>query len=339
MSFFSFPPDQVLTPCSVDTPTMPVGGSVKVARGADGGERLLATSGATVDPTQFRVFQFSSKVKGPPLLESSQVEPKIDGSPEEPDVLVALEMLSFHTGLSERVNLETRATVRITVGKDESSTDKQFDTVFWSIAAGLKLYDEAKNDRSDAKELKSDLHKAFGNRPIEVPGGLARLSFEVVKHKEPEWWQRIFKFMRSGTGQSLVSVLGFPAITQQAIGVLDELLNKVAGNETQPLFKSLPMRLALSKYAREAFVGGSPRVRIGALTQGFCVLARGQDFNALNEANVLYYPTYGRLVPAGVNESDLMTGNYDDPLQDVTYAVFRVGTRGTKLDPTFNFSS
>ena len=44
---------------------------------------------------QFVVFQMNPKAEGPTILESSQVDPLIDGSPEEPDVLTSLEMLSF----------------------------------------------------------------------------------------------------------------------------------------------------------------------------------------------------------------------------------------------------
>jgi len=46
---------------------------------------------------------------------------------------------------------------------------------------------------------------------------------------------------------------------------------------------------------------------------------------------------YGKLAPGNVSETDLVGGRYDDPLKDVTYAVFRVGMKKTKLDPTFNF--
>jgi hypothetical protein len=165
------------------------------------------------------------------------------------------------------------------------------------------------------------------------------MSFEVVKHQEPPWWKQIFKFLESGTGQTLVSVLGFPAITNQAIQVIDQLLERLTDAKPEVLFKSLPMRLALSKYARDEFTGGNPRVKCGVLSQGFCVMARGRDFEAVSKADVIYYPTYGKLVPQKVNEPDLLAENYDDPLQNVTYAIFRVGMKSTKLDPTFNYSS
>jgi hypothetical protein len=300
---------------------------------------LPADRGSAVDlSTQFIIFQLNNKMDGRSVLESSAVEPNIDGSVDQPDVLVSLEMLSFQLGIHENVDPDTRATMRINFGKDDSSNDRRFDTAFWSIAAGLRLYDQAKNKKTDGKDLKSDLHKAFGHRPVEIPGGLGRLSFEVVRHKEPPWWKQIFSFLQSGTGEALVSVLGFPAITTQAIKVLDELLARLTDSKPEPLFKSLPMRLALSKYARDNFTGGSERVRIGSLRPGFCIMARGKDFKTIAEANVIYYPTYGKLVPRDLSESDLFSGNYEDQLRETTYVVCRLGMKSTKLDPTFNFS-
>lgn len=288
---------------------------------------------------QFIAFQMSNQIEGPTILEAASVDPNITGSHDEPDVLVALEMLSFHVGESEKIGEDTRATMRINIGKDESSTDKTFDTVFWSIAAGLKLYDSHKNGRSESKDLKGDFRKAFGNRPIEIPGGLARLSFQVVKHKEPPWWKTMLGFGQSEGAKQLISVLGFPAITTQAIGVIDELLERVSDSEPEVLFSSRPMRLALSKWARDEFTGGNPRIRMGSLKQGFCVLARGQDYQAIAESNALYYPHYGKLAPGDLSESDLISGRYDDPMKDITYGVFRMGMRSAKLDPTFNFQS
>jgi hypothetical protein len=348
MISFHFPPDDVVTLFPNETaesglagPQSP-GAQIKAGRFEGSSRRLALASdhGKNVDlSNQFVVFQFSTQPDGPALLESSAVEPSIDGSRDEPDILVAMEMLSFHLGAGEAIDRETRATMRINFGKDESSTDKRFETVFWSIAAGMNLYNEARGQRTDAKEFKTDFHKAFGNRPIEIPGGLGRLSFEVIKHREPKWWERIFTFLQSDTTKSLISVLGFPAITSQAIAAIDELLNRISDTQPEPLFKSIPMRFALSNFARDEFTGGNPRIKTGSLRQGFCLLARGRDFPTLNGANVVYYPAYDRLAPGEVSEADLVSGNYPDPLSDVTYAVFRVGMKRTRLDPTFNYNA
>jgi len=345
MTLFSFSRDDVVTPYSL----VPSDGGLaqeSVSGGNIYGNQspvaLAADRGTVLKPAeqldQFFVFQLSNQAEGPTILESSQAESTLMGSAEqEPDVLVSMKMESFHLAADEDVDPNTRATLRVTCGKDESSTDSRFDTLFWSVAAGLKLYEQFKTPNATLKNTKADFRKAFGNRPIEVPGGLARLSFEVVKHKEPAWWQRIFTFLQSDTAESLISVLGFPAITLQAISVIDELLNRLVDSEPKVLFKSVPMRLALSKWARNEYTGGNPRIKIGCLNPGFCVLARGRDFDTIARSNAIYMPTYDRLVPADVGQGDLVGGTYDDPFKHVTYAVFRVGMKPTKLDPTFNF--
>ena len=341
MSYFNFSVDDVITSYSV-TKDLVTKQKSMASKGEQTRGLAFSTDKSSTIPIedQFIVFQFNpNSDEGATILESSEIEPKISGSIESPDVLVALEMLSFNLGENESIDSDTRATMRINFGKDASSTDKKFDTVFWSIAAGLNLYDQTQGKPSESKDLNSDFQRAFANRPIEIPGGLGKLSFEVVKHNEPPWWKRIFNFGQSNTGQSLVSALGFPAITTQAIGLLDELFDKFDGAEPEVLFKSLPMRLALSKFAIDEFTGGNSRVRIGTLSRGFCVMARGRDYQAIAKSNSIYYPTYGKLVPANVSVPDFLGGKYEDPLKDITYAVFRLGMRETKLDPTFNYSS
>lgn len=286
---------------------------------------------------QFLIFQLSSKKNLPTILESSQNEPILEGSSENPDVLMNMEMLSFNMGQNENIDKNARATMRINIGKDDSSTDKNFDTAFWSIAAGLNLYNQAKKGPSDPQDLKSDFRKAFGNRPIEIPGGLSKISFEVVKHREPEWWQRIFSFLESNVGKTLISTVGFPAIGTNAINMLNDFLNNLDKSEPEILFKSSFLRLALTKQARQDFNIGSELMNMGCLNPGFCVLARGKDFDDIANSNATYYPTYGKLVPMNVSAADLLKNNYDDPFKDITYSVFRVGMKATKLDPNFNF--
>lgn len=287
---------------------------------------------------QFIVFQLSNSASGPSILESSEVTSSIIGSSDEPDVLMNLEMQSFHIAQNLEIDKNSRATMRINIGKDENSTDKNFNTAFWSVAAGLDLYNKAKNKPADPKDLKVDFKQAFGNRPIEIPGGLAKMTFEVVKHREPKWWQRIFKFLQSDTGKAFSSTLGFPAITSNAINMLDELLNKLDKSDPEILFKSRPLRLALSEKSKNDYTGGSERIRIGSLSPGFCVLAKGKDFDKFINSDAFYYPTYGKLVPSKVSSSQLVNGDYDDPFKNVTYSVFRVGMKQNKLDPSFNFS-
>ena len=286
---------------------------------------------------QFIVFQLNNSETGGTVLETSNVVPTLDGGTEAPDVQMSIEMIAFHVGQDEGIPENTRATMRLVIGKDENSRDKYFDTAFWTIAAGLQLYDQATGKAAESKDLKADFTKAFGKRPIEIPGGLARMTFEVVKHKEPQWWQRVFGFLQSGTGKALTSVIGFPAIGVTAIGLVDELLNKLNDDITGVLFKSRPLTLALSKMAKDDFSGGNPRVKVGCLNPGFCVIARGRDYGVLANADAYFYTSYGKLVPSSVSEADLLADNYDDPFKNCTYGIFKIGMRGAKLNPDFNY--
>ncbi|MBL7828946.1 MAG: hypothetical protein JNJ57_20085 [Saprospiraceae bacterium] len=287
---------------------------------------------------QFIIFQLNNTETESTLLETSQVDPKIEGSDAEPDIQLNMEMIAFHIGQNEGIPDDTRATMRLVIGKDENSRDKYFDTAFWTVAAGLQLYNQATGKAAESKDLKADFTKAFGKRPIEIPGGLARMTFEVIKHREPAWWQRVFGFLQSGTGRTLTSVIGFPAITNTAIGLVDELLNKLNEDMTGVLFKSRPLTLALSKQAKNDFSGGNPRIKVGCLSPGFCVIARGRDYGLLNTADAYFYTAYGKLVPSSVSMEDLLAGKYNDPFANCTYAVFKIGMRGTKLNPDFQYS-
>ena len=297
----------------------------------------LESTGTEELSNQFIVFQLNNTETGGTVLETSTVTPTLDGGETAPDVQMSIEMIAFHIGQDEGIPQDTRATMRLVIGKDENSRDKFFDTAFWTIAAGLQLYDQATGKAAESKDLKADFTKAFGKRPIEIPGGLARMTFEVVKHKEPQWWQRVFGFIQSGTGKALTSVIGFPAIGQAAIGLVDELLNKITDEVTGVLFKSRPLTLALSKMAKEDFSGGNPRVRVGCLNPGFCIIARGRDFGLLSNVDAYFYPAYGKLVPSSVSEVDLLADNYDDPFKNCTYGVFKIGMRSAKLNPDFNY--
>ena len=311
---------------------------------------------------QFLVFQLNNTETGGTVLETSLVEPALAGSEEAPDMQMTIEMIAFHVGKNEGIPDNTRATMRLVIGKDENSRDKYFDAALalqaacgrrlagvmashvpgmytWTIAAGLQLFNDAQGKPAESKELKADFTKAFGKRPIEIPGALARMTFEVVKHKEPQWWQRVFGFIQSGTGKALTSVIGFPAIGHTAIGLIDELLNKLDADTTGVLFKSRALTLALSRQAKTDFSGGNPRIKVGCLNPGFCVIARGRDYPVLANADAFFYSAYGKLVPSSVSEEQLVTGKYEDPFKNCTYGIFKIGMREATLNPNFNYSS
>ncbi len=285
---------------------------------------------------QFILFQFNQDKEGPPILDTSEVIPSKQGSEEKPDAMARIQLASFSVGSEEGIDKTTRATLRMDLGKD-TNADSPLDTVFWSIAAGLNLYDNIKNKRSEAKDLKTDFNQAFSGRPVEIPGSLGRLSFEVVKHREPKWWQKIFTFLQSGSGKALIAAVGFPAITGQAIGFLDELLNRLDKSDPKVLFKSRPMTLALTARARDAFTAGLPNINVGVMNPGFCLLARGRDYKTLLDNKPEYMGSVGLLKPQDMELEEFLRSPVNNPFSKITYAVLKVSTGETKLNPTLDY--
>lgn len=297
---------------------------------------LAAASGIRISQQelsdQFLLFQLHGRTDGVGVIDTSQVEPAQSGSAEKPDALAVVKLVSFNVGTEEGIDKDTRATLRLDLGKDASS-DSPLDTVFWSIAAGLNLYHDIENKRSEAADLETDFNEAFSRRPVEIPGALGNLSFEVIKHKEPKWWRKIFTFLRSGTGRALTSAVGFPGITGQAIGFLDELLNRLDRSNPEVLFKGRPMTLALTSRARDSYTGGVPSVRVGVMNPGFCLLARGRDYEQLATGDPVYMASYGLLKPKGMTMTEFLKTPSSNPFNRLTYAVLKVNTAEAKLRP------
>lgn len=348
MSMFTFSPQHTLTGItSGDLQRTPRGAVIKGVRSSDAlwdeehepsfvRDDGIAPSKDDLQD-QFVVFQLNNEQEGPAILNAEAVTSQLEGSEDQPDVLARLNLISFHVGAHDTVKENTRATMRINFGKDPSSSDRAFDTAFWAVAAGLKLYNESTGKPAENKELAADMNRAFGNRPIEIPGGLGNLSFEVIKHEEPKWWQRTFRFLQGSAGQALTSVLGFPAITQSAINIIDELVGRLEKDDPEILFKSAPMRLALTQRAHDEFTGGSRRIRLGSLNPGYCILARYRDYKAFAESDAVFYPSLGLLAPSDADPTVVANLTRDNPLNDLTYAVFRVRMKSAQLDPSFNF--
>jgi hypothetical protein len=109
MSAFSFPPDQVST--LFEAQRRPVKGKATRSqqRAAKQPFALVAANEQGADlSNQFVVVQFNNQADGDSFIESSAVDPGIVGSPQEPDLLVALELRSFQLGAVEPSLLAAR---------------------------------------------------------------------------------------------------------------------------------------------------------------------------------------------------------------------------------------
>ena len=58
---------------------------------------------------QFLVFQLNNTDTGGTVLETSLVDPALNGSEEAPDVQMTVEMIAFHVGENEGIPENTRA--------------------------------------------------------------------------------------------------------------------------------------------------------------------------------------------------------------------------------------
>ena len=297
-------------------------------------DRAQATGGVLADiANQFLLFHLTPAG----LQEPSEVPPVTEGSEDAPDMLVAASLEAFQMDHSD-LRPGDSATLRFTMGKDPSSTDRNFDNAFWCIAAGLRLFDDVESEPASAPDLRTDFKKAFGNRPIEIPGSLAVMSFEIVRHEPEAWWQRIFKFLESGTGKALTSALGFPAITQTAIQVIDELVSRFQDNAGS-LLKSRPTTFALSQRAMSAYTHSNPQIRMASLNPGWSLIARGADYARLTRdgPRIRFYSQLGVIAPEGLSLPELIAAPESNPYNDMTYGLLRIDMKPTQLDPKFNY--
>jgi hypothetical protein len=282
---------------------------------------------------QFLVFQLAKQASGSPIvLEPSSVDPLIETNTSTPDVAMDIKLLSFHLAENEPVKSDSRATLRLTVNRaEESMRGGNFETLYWAVTAGLNLWDDVKKRKAEDKKLNSDFKKALGNKLIEIPGGLGDIKLEIIKHKEPSWWKNVFQFARSDAGKSLVSALGFPAITNQVLRFVDEAASRFEKTSPEILFASNSLKFAFSKSARADFFS-SGATKIGALNQGTWLMARGRDFRTLANIPAYYNGTFGRIVPADISTAEILDESYVDPFRNITYAVFGVAMKAYKYD-------
>lgn len=335
---FGAKPDWAATTWSIDTPKkLPT--DFPALYGPDNEAVVFMSAERSAPPiataelsNQFIAFQLTEKNGKSILLESSAVEPEIETPDATPDVVMDARLEAFHLGDNEPVAKDARATLRLTINKaDDSPRARNFETLYWAVTAGLKLHDDVRNKRAESQDLNADFRKALGNKYIEIPGALGEIKFEVIRHREPSWWKKVFTFADSPTGKALTAALGFPAVTQQVVRFVDEAANRLENTNPEVLFASRPLKFAFSKQARKSYVGSGP-VNIGALNPGRWVLARGRDFKTLANAQAWFWGTYGRLVPGSVTGPDVVGGSYPDPFKNITYAVVTVQAKAHKLD-------
>lgn len=274
---------------------------------------------------QFILFQLAEGDKR--VLNTTEVEPKLLGA-DKPDINMLLDFEAFKIGSGEGIDPDTKATLQLKIGQ-ENKQDK-LDKLFYCINAGLDLYNKVAKKNSEAKDFRKPTAEALGNKPISLPAGTGQISLQVVKHKEPKWWQRVFGFAKSNSAQDLFSLIGLPGITKLAIDSVSGMLDNLFDKEPEILFQSQPIKLAFSKFAKEELGGGISATSVSCLNPGFWVMARRADYDRIINNKPLYYTGPGLLAPQDMPAQEISSDA--NPFSQITYAIIRARMKEVDLN-------
>jgi len=262
------------------------------------------------------------------------IKPTLETSEKFPDVVLDSRLVSFHIGESERLEQDTKATVRITFGSDQNTfrARDMGENLFWAITSGINLWN-SRGMKARPKDFTSDFRKVFGNKYVELTGGSGTLKVEIVQHKKSSWWEKVFDFSQSSSGRSLISALGFPGVTSNVIKFVDDAANKFVGDNAKVLFSSRGLPIAFTKQSQAEI--SATGTRIGSLKTGVWIFARGRDLPLLAAQEMTYDATLRRLFPAAKNIVDIISGKTPDPLRKVTYAIMNSRLKKRKINVGF----
>jgi len=273
----------------------------------------------SVGENQFILMQLGDGDKR--IITTSEIEPKLQGASDKPDVNMSLDFESFKIGMNESVDKDTKATLQLQIGQEQKAGS--LDKLFYCINGGLDLFNEIKGKKTEAKDFKKSTAAALGNKPISMPGGIAQISLKVLKHEEPSWWQKVFSFAKSDTAKELFSLIGFPGVTETAVNCISGMLDSLFDTKPDILFQSQPIKLGFTKSAKEELSGGSSIIHVSCLNPGFWIMARKSDYDTIINTKPIYYGGYGILAPDGMSEIDALKDSNNNPFSKMTYAIIR----------------
>lgn len=277
--------------------------------------------------TQFILLQLSGGDQR--VLNTTNVVPTLPGTSEKPDVNMLLDFEGFKIGSNEDIDRKTKATLQLQVGQEQKISG--LEKLFYCINGGLDLFNEIKNKKSEAKDFKKSTGEALGNKPISLPGGTGEISLKVVKHDEPKWWQKVFSFAKSDKGKELMSLIGFPGVTETAVNCISGMLDNLFDNDTEILFQSMPVKLAFTQAAKVEATGDLSTNFVSCLNPGFWVMARKADYDMIIASKPVYYGGYGILAPDGMNEIEAIKDEGNNPFSKITYAIIRARMKEVDL--------
>ena len=290
----------------------------------DGTARIATLSSAgTTLPDQFTLFQMTDDPAAP-IADLHDRPAVLKGSDQAPDAQVRIDLVSFKVAEGV-IDQDMQATLRLDMGEAQSSS-LDHDPLFWSIAAGLDLAARAVTG-GDTEQKSAEFGSAFRRRPIEIAGGAARLRVQLVAHKPPPWWRRIFAFADNAAVKQLVSAVGFPGIALDAVKLLDETLSRFEDAAARPILQSQFLNVVLTDRAAQDFSGGLATVKPAVLNTGIYLLLRDADARLVRKTPPIYLGGQGELVPASWWKDGHLIRQADDPYEAMSYVVLRVKTR------------
>lgn len=280
------------------------------------------------DGSDYFIFKITDGTDGDAAIMLSELEPAFEGGENAPDILMEVSLIHFNISNQEEINKRTRATMRLTI-EQGISLNNNLKPLIWIASAGLKIYDIIKNNKTVAEDEKlADFNNAFGNRPVEIPQGQVKLSFDVIKHREPKWWQKVFQFIQKPAGVTLTAALGFPGVTQGVVGVVDRLFSDLTKSKSTVLFESDKIDLTLTK---AALGEGSDFEDYAVMTPGYFLICKGSDLGFFMNNPARYNRAIKNLLPVNAKPAEFLAGNKKNPFDAKTFAIFKVGMQETKL--------
>lgn len=289
--------------------------------------RSLEANLESADASQFILLQLSGGDQR--VLNTSQVAPTLPGTSEKPDINMLLDFEGFKIGSNEDVDKNTKATLQLQVGQEEKIG--ALEKLFYCINGGLDLYNEITSKKADAKDFKKSTDQALGNKPISLPGGVGQISLKVVKHEEPTWWQKVFSFAKSDSAKELLSLIGFPGITETAVNCVSGMLDSLFDKKPEILFQSQPVKLGFTQLAKQELGGGLDTNLVSCLNPGFWIMARKSDYDIIVNSKPIYFGGYGILAPDGMSEIDALKDSGNNPFSKITYAIIRARIKEVDL--------
>jgi hypothetical protein len=278
----------------------------------------------------FAIYQLSQTGEDTyEILSPLSVVPDLDGSEENPDVALGLELVGVQFGEEVWTDARAadRATIRLTTKRELGATE----TLHWAITTAVNLYEAYKGDKPVVHPIDLNARLIGPSQTMQFKGGAGAVQLEVLGHERPDWWQKVFNFLRGEGGQALMGAIGFPAVNRAALGFIDELTNRIKAARQKPIFSAGYAAVVFSKQGLTTYAQRNP----ARLSTGLWLVVNPTDKSLLEQHGAYYFGGYARMVPGSYGDPtaylDVIAQGNEDPFRNITYAVLDADMVETKF--------